>query len=578
MMRFDFREDFGTVVFERPQTVFEARSPAEVVPALRAAEEARRRGYWIAGYVAYEASSGIDPTLVTHPLQRFPLVWFGAFARPASALDAAAGSYQVGRWTPRISEVQYRAAIVEIRERIRDGLTYQVNYTMRFDASFAGDPRRWYDDLRQAQGGNFSAYLDTGEFVILSASPELFFRVRGRTVQTRPMKGTARRGYFDRDDRALCDQLSQSEKDRAENVMIVDLMRNDLGKIAEMGSVRADPVFQIERYPTVWQMTSTVNAKLLPGETWLDVLMALFPSGSITGAPKVRTMQVIRALEPDPRGVYCGTVGLVSPGGDAVFNVAIRTVTIDRARQRALFGSGGGITWDSRADREYQEMWAKAQFLDSARRPCALLETMAWADGQWALKAYHLQRLHHAAEYFGWPWHEQAVNAALEQAVSGRRGRWRVRLQYGPAGVAECQALPLEPNPRGVQPVAWASAPMPARDAWTDHKTTWRDRYAARHPSSSRFYDHLLYNARGEVTEFTRGNVVVRLDGQLWTPPVSCGLLPGTFRQWLLDQRAIFERTMTVDEVGRAQELWFINSVRGWVPVRLVAGEANWRG
>jgi para-aminobenzoate synthetase/4-amino-4-deoxychorismate lyase len=321
-------------------------------------------------------------------------------------------------------------------------------------------------------------------------------------------------------------------------------------------------------------MTSTVTATLRPGVNWSQVLQTLFPSGSVTGAPKIRTMELIRTLEPDPRGIYCGSVGVVQPNGDAVFNVAIRTVTVDRQRGRAIYGSGGGITWDSDTDGEYQEMRAKTAFLQGAARDFSLIETMAWVDGRWVLERYHWERLHHAVEYFGWPWRSEAVQKAMEEAVCGRQGRWRVRLEYDASGRVSWHADPLPPNPRGVQLVGWATEPMPEADAWTYHKTTWRHRYQERQPAShaaASCFDYLLYNLRGEVTEFTRGNVVVRIGERLVTPPLSAGLLPGTFRQWLLDEAVVREATVTVEEVADAREIWFVNSVRGWVPVRLDA-------
>lgn len=570
-VRLDFTEEGPPKVFRDPVAEVVARRWEAVEAALQEAERWRRQGYWVAGWLAYEAGPGLDPTLVTHEPTEFPLVWLGIFRAPSAAWEAVDGHYAVGAWTAGVSPEEYRQKVAAIREYIRQGQTYQVNYTLRLSAAFSGDPRRWYLDLLRAQSGPYAAYVEAQGFAVVSASPELFFRLRGRSVVTRPMKGTAPRGFFDRDDWARRAALAASVKDRAENVMIADLLRNDLGKIARFGTVEAGPVFAIERYPTVWQMTSTVRAELDADKTWVDVFGALFPSGSITGAPKARTMAIIREVEPDPRGVYCGALGYVAPDGDATFNVAIRTATVDRRRAQVQFGTGGGITWDSEAGLEYQEAWTKAAFLATPGTDFQLLETFRWVDGQLALKAYHLDRLRHAVEYFGWRWDADTVETALQEGTRGLAGAWAVRLRYFPDGRAVVEPRPLAPLSRGVQPVAFAEMPMPRADAWTYFKTTRRQRYEERHPEKSPFFDHLLYNAAGEVTEFTRGNLVVKLDGGWWTPALSSGLLPGTFRQWLLDQGAIRERVLTRDEVVRADQCWFINSVRGWVPVRLVS-------
>jgi len=570
MIRFDFHDD-GVLFFDRPAATFVATTPDEVGPVLRQAEEVRRQGYWLAGLVSYEASAGIDPVFVTHPSAGFPLVWFGVYPGPKSLRDVTSGGgYHVGAWEPRVGLEEYARQIHRIREAIRAGLTYQVNYTMRWDASFSGEPYRWYHDLRRTHQGAYSAYLEVGRYVVLSASPELFFRITGSRIWTRPMKGTAPRGAFSSLDRDHHHRLRQSEKERAENIMIVDLMRNDLGRIARWGSVEVASAWRIERYPTVWQMTSTVSAELRPEMTWVDALHALFPAGSITGAPKARTMEIIQAVEPDPRGIYCGTIGYVKPNGDAVFNVAIRTVSVDRSKGRAQFGVGGGITWDSLVDGEYRELSAKAAFLEVASHSFALVETVRVVDGCITLKDYHTDRLRQSVEYFGWDWHSQAVVEAWSRLETTGAGRFRGRLLYHADGRVVTEITPLAAGPGGMQSVAYARNPMPPTDVWTWHKTTRRDRYVERHPAESRVFDHLLFNDRGEVTEFTRGNLVVKMSDGLWTPPIASGLLPGTFRQYLLDRKAVRERIITFHDVEKAEQLWFINSVRGWVPVRLV--------
>lgn len=569
--RFDFSPSTGAtpLCFSRPEAEVVAYRLSEVLPALGRVAQAVQEGKWAAGYIAYEAALALDPALFAHPSGALPLVHFGIFDSPQLFYWDETKEVTVGPWTPAISRQRYLRDIETVREHIREGLTYQVNYTIRMTAPFSGDDRTYYIRMLRAQKGPYSAYGNLGRFRILSASPELFFRIDGRRVVTRPMKGTARRGRFWQEDVRRRAALAASTKDQAENVMIVDLLRNDLGRVAEYGSVQAGPLFEIEPYPTVWQMTSTVSATLPKDKTWYDVMLALFPCGSVTGAPKSSTMRIIRDLEKGPRGAYCGTMGYIAPGGDAVFNVAIRTVTLDMAQGIAEFGTGGGITWDSRGSSEYDEMLAKATFLDLEMPDFSLLETLRLEDGVYGLRQYHLKRLERSAEYFRFPWQVKAVEAALDRFARTHGGRWRVRLVYRPDGQVTVEGFPWERPSSLVRRVAWAKEPMPAADPWTFHKTTWRTRYEARHPASSPFFDHLLYNADGQVTEFTRGNVVVATKGALWTPPVESGLLPGTFRQWLLDRHAIGERILTRKEVSEARQIWFINSVRGWVPVSL---------
>ena len=362
----DFPDDCpeaGRAFFTRPAEVVSARTHEEVRPALRRVERAAAEGLYAVGFVAYEAAPAFDRALAVkqHPTD-LPLLWFGLFDRP-SEIQTAAGEFRVSGWKPSITRDEYERNVEAVREAIARGDTYQTNYTFRLRAHFDGDALAFYRHLSARQRADYCAFLDTGRHQILSASPELFFRLSGRHLFTRPMKGTARRGGTPEEDAAQSRWLEGSEKNRAENVMIVDLMRNDLGRVAETGSVRASDLCRVEAYPTVFQMTSAVEARLRDGATLGDVLAALFPSGSVTGAPKVSTMRLIAALEDSPRGVYCGGVGLIEPGGGAVFNVAIRTAVIDAETGAAEYGTGGGITWDSAPADEYDEALAKAALL-----------------------------------------------------------------------------------------------------------------------------------------------------------------------------------------------------------------------
>ena len=332
----------------------------DVISVLEFAENEARAGSHVAVMVSYEAAPAFDWALVTHQPSDFPLAWAATFVNIS---NNACETVCSNTWTPIVSRAEYDRSVARIKELIAAGDTYQVNYSFPLTASFNGDSFAWFHDLYLAQSAPYSAYLDLGRYKVLCLSPELFFARRGNHVITRPMKGTARRGRSPAEDRDLARWLRESAKDRAENVMIVDLLRNDLGKVSVPGSVRVSSLFDLERFETVWQMTSTVEATLNDGTSLVDLLTALFPCGSITGAPKVRTMQIIRELERFPRGPYTGTIGLLKPGGDCIFNVAIRTIVIDTDSGTATFGVGGGITIDSTAEREYQECLVKSAFI-----------------------------------------------------------------------------------------------------------------------------------------------------------------------------------------------------------------------
>jgi para-aminobenzoate synthetase/4-amino-4-deoxychorismate lyase len=339
-----------------------AKQLTDVLPVLEFAEREARSGSHVAVMLSYEAAPAFDSALVTHEPTDFPLAWAAVFEHDPECVQESSVFRPVA-WTPRVSRDEYDAAITRIHDHIAAGNTYQVNYSFPLTSAFSGDPYAWYRNLFLAQGAPYSVYLDLGRFKILSLSPELFFERRGNHVVTRPMKGTIARGRWLEEDLAFAERLRQSTKDRAENVMIVDLLRNDLGKVSVPGSVRVSSLFDVERFETVWQMTSTVESTLRDGTSLVDLMTALFPCGSVTGAPKIRTMQIIRELERLPRGAYTGAIGFLRPGGDCIFNVAIRTVVVDTETNVATFGVGGGVVIDSTAEGEYQECLVKSRFL-----------------------------------------------------------------------------------------------------------------------------------------------------------------------------------------------------------------------
>ncbi|MDQ2856477.1 MAG: aminodeoxychorismate synthase component I, partial [Acidobacteriota bacterium] len=434
---------------DSPTTILCARTLTEVLPLLNSVEDAVAADAFAVVMISYEAARVFDQAFVTHKHGDFPLAWAAIFNGPQAPLSEMKRSvYNVSPWRPLVDYSQYDATIEQIRELIARGDTYQVNYSFPLVCEFDGDPLAWYRDLCRAQPAPYSAYLDLGKYKLLCLSPELFFRRRGDRITTMPMKGTAPRGRWPKEDaeRARC--LRESQKDRAENVMIVDLLRNDLGKISIPGGVEVTRLFEIERYDTLWQMTSTIESNVRAGVGLAETLGALFPCGSITGAPKIRTMQIIRELEPFPRGAFTGTIGLVRPGGDCSFNVAIRTVVLDSSTGRATFGVGGGITFSSTPKGEYEECFVKAAFLTREVHEFKLLESMLLEQGEFFLLERHLARLRESSDYFGFQFDELQVLEVLCKASEVHRdGCWKVRLLQDRDGVCELEARALTPEP-----------------------------------------------------------------------------------------------------------------------------------
>jgi para-aminobenzoate synthetase/4-amino-4-deoxychorismate lyase len=569
-----------------PVGVIEARAEEEVEAALDRVEDAARRGRWAAGFVAYEAAPGLDPALSVRgrerddPFAALPLLWFALFedredVPPFEPVDDGLATDGVA-WRASIDRVRYDASVAAIRERIAAGDTYQVNYTFRLRADVDGDERDLYRDLCLAQRGGYAAYLSAGRFRVLSASPELFFRIDGDRITTRPMKGTAPRGRWAEEDREHAARLASSPKDRAENAMVVDLLRSDLGRISLPGTVRARPLFETERYETVWQLTSTVRSTLRPGVSLSDAFRALFPSGSVTGAPKVSTMGLIAELEDSARGPYCGAIGYLSPPGSAEpranFNVAIRTVVFDGQTRLAEYGVGGGITYDSSAAGEFDEAVAKARVLTARRPRFELFETLRHepASGFRHLQE-HVARLEASAAYFGFVFVRPNVEAALEKAVAELGGaEGRVRLMLERDGTMRTDLSEPHPAAEGQVCVAIHPDPVDPSDVWLYHKTTLRSPYERRRHDRPDVDDVLLVNDRGEVTESTIANVAFKVGGEWFTPPLASGLLPGTYRAVLLREGRIRERPIPVVELASAGGLALVSSVRGWLPVVLV--------
>jgi para-aminobenzoate synthetase/4-amino-4-deoxychorismate lyase len=541
----------------------EALVPAEVVPAI---ERLREAGPW-AGFIGFEAGYALEPRLgLRMPPAGEPLLWFGRFAEEA-IVDAAAltggGPAAVGPVVPGVARAAYEAQLARVQALIAAGDIYQANLTFAAMVAVSGHPLAIYARLRAGSRAPFGALVFTGGLWLLSFSPELFFEMKGRRLMARPMKGTAARGGDAASDAAAAQALQNDPKNRAENLMIVDLLRNDLSRVG--GEVRVPALFAIETYPTVLQMTSTITAVAHGDVAAADVLMRLFPCGSVTGAPKIRAMEVIAEVEGSPRGVYTGSIGAISEGGDAVFNVAIRTLVMAPGTDHARLGLGSGVVADSEAAAEWAESLQKSAFLQRRGAP-DLIETMRLQGRIVVDLPRHLARMAASAAFFGWDFDEKVAVSVVESAVSGVESG-RVRLVCARSGAVCVQVSPLPAVVSEVVAVTLVRLPVGSDDWRLRHKTSDRGFYDAARRASGAF-ECLFVVGDGAVTEGSFSNVFVERQGVLVTPPLALGLLPGVLRERLIDEGRAVEGRVTVADLAGG---FFIgNALRGLMAAKLV--------
>lgn len=555
--------------FSSPSRLCVAVDVDDVVGVIAAGEAAAEAGEWVVGFVTYEAARAFDSA---YPLAAaggtLPLAWFCAFGSRVEVplVEAPSSGPFVDGVVRTHGSRWYRDGVQRVRELIETGGVYQINLTDRVRARLVADPFDLYRSMVSTQGGSFNAFLDLGEAVVASASPELFLEISGDTVTARPMKGTRRRHGRADADVQMAEELRASEKDRAENVMIVDLLRNDLSRLSSPGGVTVPELFRVERYETVWQLTSTVQASLRPEVRLADVFRSTFPCGSITGAPKVAAMHAIARLEPSPRGLYCGAIGMISPSVDgarpsSIWSVAIRTAVIDAADGRVEFASGGGITYDSVPADEDDELESKVAVLRSARPAFALFETLRFdAEGAHDL-VRHLRRLKASADYFGFAC-DPSVVAADVGALGVPDGPRRLRVVLDRRGRHRLELVALDDSAPLVR-LAVATARVRSDDPFMCHKTTRRavyERARSAHPLAD---DVLLVNERAEVVETTIANLLYRLGDEWFTPPLASGGLPGIGREVLVSSGAVTERVLPLAQLAACDELAVVNSLRG---------------
>jgi para-aminobenzoate synthetase/4-amino-4-deoxychorismate lyase len=587
--------DARSLAFAYPTHTVEARSTEDVAPALELIESFRKKGSYAAGFFGYEAGCAFEPLLAGASRNLKRLLWFGIYDDPAVFSHSTNRFEQVPTWMRRlvnrnkeeedhgeialpelrssISYQQYRSAVRFIQHFIRAGDTYQVNFT------FPQTYRTWeksselYQRLRRTQPVSYSALVTTDDATLLSFAPELFFSLRGRSIRMKPMKGTIARGRTLREDSVLSQKLVDSEKDRAENLMIVDLLRNDLGRVAVPGSVTVERFFDVERYESVFQATSTIRARLRDGVRFPELIRSIFPSGSVTGAPKIRTMEIINQLERHPRGIYTGSIGYVAPNGDAEFNVAIRTIEYPKTGKTFRIGIGSGITIDSVARTEFEECLTKAKFVTERPESFSLIETMLLVGGR-GIRNWrgHVSRLRDSAKYFGFTFPRLEIELELHRlSRRWKRNVARCRLELSRTGEFQIHARPWKPRADPLT-VGISRVRTDSRDRLLYHKTTARLLYDRELDDalSRCLFDKLFFNERNELTEGARSNVVLALRGAMLTPAWSCGLLQGMYRTKLLRAGKIREAKLTLADLKRADKIFICNALRGLKEVHLI--------
>lgn len=541
-----------------------------------------KKGYWISGYFSYEFAYSLDPALkkLISPTGG-PLAWLGVSLHPVviqnqgyETENSKKKAYKVTNITSNLSADEYVAYIKKIKNFLEQGLTYQVNFTFKIRFDFAGSISDFYFNLRRAQPTPYTAFINTGENSILSFSPELFFRMKNGKVLSRPMKGTICRGLTMAQENKNKTWLRTNKKIKAENVMIVDLLRNDLGRVSER--VWVTKLFNVEKYRTVYQLTSTIESKLKKNIKLKEIFSALFPCGSVTGAPKIKTMEIINSLEKEPRGIYTGAIGYISPRRKACFNVAIRTIVLSKGRGE--MGVGGGIVYDSSAKKEYQEALLKAKFFKEKFPRFSLIESILWEKNKgYFLLGGHLKRLNNSCGYFLIPLDFKELKSRLRQLERSLRpinqSRIKVKILVSTEGKIRIQQDNL-PEINAPVKVKLNSRKINPRNIFIYHKTTHRSIYDRERQKilEQGFFETVFTNNRGELTEGTITNIFLLKKGILHTPALESGVLPGVLRENLLNEGRAKETVLFPEDIKKADKIYIGNSVRGLLEARIESG------
>ena len=557
----DFKELGVRQIFTDTIKELKTKDIKEVKHLLAEVEDYQNQGYYVVGYVSYESAPAFETKfeVIDSPLMSEYLLYFTI--HDTVQTESIPLTYEPvllpESWQELTSAEEYKAAIEHIHHHIRQGDTYQVNYTVQLQQNITADPFAIYNRLVVEQNAHYNAFIQHDDVSIISVSPELFFKKDGDGLTTRPMKGTTNRGLTTETDLKQAQWLAQDQKNRSENMMIVDLLRNDMNRISKIGSENVKRLCQVEQYSTVWQMTSTIETQLLPNSSLSDVFQALFPCGSITGAPKIATMEIINKVEKQPRGVYCGAIGILVPQGPSIFNVAIRTLQMEGTK--AVYGVGGGITWDSKWEAEYEETKQKAAVLYRQNPRFDLISTGRVHQGKLLFLEEHMKRLQESSRYFDYPFNKEKVKKQVEDLCQSLDFDTDYRLKMSLAkdgeltfehnqltGLADdfCQARLVEQT-------------YPLDSPYTYFKTSYRPHI------SLGPHEQIYYNQKKELLETSIGNLVLKIEDQLYTPPIRLGLLNGIYRQNLIANNQVTERVLTLDNLKQAQAIYGCNAVRG---------------
>lgn len=557
----DFKELGLRYLFTKSIKELKTRNLDQVEDLLREVEAYQEQGFYAVGYVSYEAAPAFEKKFAVHPapLMGEYLLYFTIheevetlpFPEHYEAVDLPAN------WKEEVEAPAYQEAIETIHHHIRQGDTYQVNYTVQLSQELKADPLAIYNRLVVEQKAHYNAFIQHDDVSILSISPELFFEQDDRLLTTRPMKGTTHRGLTNQEDLQEAAWLEADPKNRAENMMIVDLLRNDMNRISEIGSEQVTHLCQVEQYSTVWQMTSTIESRLRPEVDLVQAFQALFPCGSITGAPKISTMDIIQQTEVTPRGVYCGTIGILLPRGKRIFNVAIRTLQMQGTK--AIYGVGGGITWDSKWESEYQETKQKSAVLYRQEPRFELLTTGRIHQGELTFLEQHLTRLREASRYFAYPFNEPKLLNELQEELAhvdpSLDYRCRIALQKN--GTFHLVITELTDLPASYLQAQLTEQKLDLATPFTYFKTSQRD-----HLSQSD-HEQIFHLPDGSLLETTIGNLVLEIEGQLYTPPAHLPLLDGIYRRHLLETQQVEEKLLTLNDLTDADRIYACNAIRG---------------
>ncbi len=543
-----------------------AYKPPELKAAFKKIESLGRQGFYLCGYMAYEAGYHfIDKKINPSFFLSEPLLYFVAFENMQTYIPCFKSNKPLALYDFYLSQNMddYIKTIHKIKNYIKNGDIYQANYTLKYNFSFSGDILSLYKKLRQSQPVEYGALLHFEQKKILSFSPELFVKKTANIITSQPMKGTAKRGKNKTEDQKIIRAMQKDEKTLAENLMIVDLMRNDLSRICKVASIKVKNLFKIKTYQSLHQMVSTIQGELRKNISLYDIFHHIFPCGSITGAPKIRTMEIIAKLEKTPRDVYTGALGYILPNQDFCFNIPIRTLTITD-KNKAQMGIGSGIVYDSQPLAEYKECLLKAQFLKNANGDFYLFETMHCKNGNILLLEYHLKRLQASAFFFDFPFDTHIINQQIVTKTQNLSGMFRVKLCLHYNGHIEFIISPFHADNR-IKKLMISEKKVHSQNIWLYHKTSHRNFYEQQYEQAlNQGYDEVIFcNEKNELTEASRHNLIINLKGRLYTPPISSGLLPGVFRQKLLDDKKITEKTLTLKDVQKSQEIFIINGLNG---------------